>query len=167
MRKAQPKHANSAGTINPFNTIYQVGNFRSNLTITINQSLVTGIFTDKLKIAKVTPIFEKGDPTVIENYRPISLLPALSKVIERVINNQINNYFISNNLHYECQYGLRKNHSTELAALNAVESIINGMELGHTPIPVYLYLSRAFDTLDHPILINKLKYYGIQGCALD
>ena len=137
------------------------------LTITINQSLVTGIFPDKLKIAKVTPIFKRDDPTVIENYRPISLFPALSKVFERVIYNQINNYFVSNNLYYECQYGFRKNHSTELAALNVVDSIINRMELGHTPITVYLDLSKAFDTLDHSILINKPKYYGIQGCALD
>ena len=118
------------------------------LTITISQSLVTGIFPDKQKIAKVTPIFKKGDATVIEKYRPISLLPALSNVIER-------------------QYGFRKIHSTELAALNGVDSIINRIELGHTPITVYLDLSKAFDTLDHSILINKLKYYGIQGCALD
>ena len=131
------------------------------LTITINQSLVTGIFPNKLKIAKVTPIFKKGDPTVIENYRPISLLPALSKVFECVIYNQINNYFVSNNLYYECQYGFRKKHSTELAALNVVDSIINRMELGHTPIIVYLDLSKAFDTLDHSILINKPKYYRI------
>ena len=82
------------------------------LTITINQSLVTGIFPDKLNHAKVTPIFKKGAPTVIENYRPISLLPALLKIIERVIYNQINNYFVSNNLYYECQYGFRKNHAT-------------------------------------------------------
>ena len=70
-------------------------------------------------------------------------------------------------MYYECQYGFRKNHSTELKALNVVDSIINCIESGHTPITVYLDLSKAFDTLDHPILINKLKYYGIQGCALD
>ena len=137
------------------------------LTITINQSLVTGIFPNKLKIAKVTLIFKKGGPTVIENCRPISLLPALSKVFERVIYSQINNYFVSNNLYYECKYGFRKNHSTELAVLNVVYSIINRMELGLTLITVYLDLSKAFDTLDHSILINKLKYHGIQGCALD
>ena len=97
----------------------------------------------------------------------IIVLFLLSKVFERVIYNHINNYFVSNNLYYECQYGFRKKHSTERAALNVVDSIINRMELGHTPITVYLDLSEAFDTLDHSILINKLKYYGIQGCALD
>ena len=126
------------------------------LTITINQSLVTGIFPYKLKKVKVTPILKKGDPTVIENYRPISLLPALSKVFERVLYNKINNYFVSNNLYYECQYGFRKKHSTELAALNVVDSIINRMELGYIPITVYLDLSKAFDTLDHSILIINL-----------
>ena len=82
----------------------------------------------------------------------------LSKVFERVIYNQINNYFVSNNLYYECQYGFRKKHSTELAALNVVDSIIHRMELGHTPMTVYLDLSKAFDTLDHSILLNKPKY---------
>ena len=71
------------------------------------------------------------------------------------------------NFYYQCQYGFRKNHSTELAALNVVDSIINHMEIGHTPITVYLDLSKTLHTLDHSILINKLTYYGIQGCALD
>ena len=106
------------------------------LTTIINQSLHIGIFPDKLKIAKVIPLFKKGDPTLIENYRPISLLPAISKIFERVIFNQMNAYFTLNNLFYDKQYGFRKYHSTELAALNVVDTIVNHMDNGNTPFAV-------------------------------
>ena len=137
------------------------------LTTIINQSLHTGIFPDKLKIAKVIPLFKKGDPTLIENYRPISLLPAISKIFERVIFNQMNAYFTLNNLFYDKQYGFCKYHSTELAALNFVATIVNQMDNGNTPFAVYLDLSKAFDTLNHSILFDKLKFYGFRGTSIN
>ena len=137
------------------------------VTTTVNQSLTTGIFPDNLKLAKVIPLFKKGDPTSINNYRPISLLPALSKIFERVIYNQINNYFTLNNLYYEGQYGFRSKHSTELAALDIIDTITSRMEKGNIPITIYLDLSKAFDTLNHTILLDKLKFYGIQGSSLN
>ena len=137
------------------------------LTTIINQSLHTGIFPDKLKIAKVIPLFKKGDPTLIENYRPISLLPAISKIFERVIFNQMNAYFTLNNLFYDKQYGFRKYPSTELAALNVVDTIVNHMDNGNTPFAVYLDLSKAFDTLNHSILLDKLKFYGFRGTSIN
>ena len=91
------------------------------LTLITNQVLCTGIFPDKLKIAKVIPIFKKGDDTDLNNYRPISLLPAISKIIEKVIYNQTYNYFDNNKIFYAHQYGFRKQHSTELAVLELVE----------------------------------------------
>ena len=129
------------------------------LTTIINQSLHTDIFPDKLKIAKVIPLFKKGDPTLIENYRPISLLTAISKIFERVIFNQVNAYFTLKNLFYDKQYGFRKYHSTELAALNVVDTIVNHMDDENTPFAVYLDLSKAFDTLKHSILLDKLKFF--------
>ena len=91
----------------------------------INQSLHTGIFPDKLKIAKVIPLFkEKGDDFDFENYRPISLLSVLSKIYERVVFDQIYEYFHSNNLFYESQYGFRKGHSTEHALLELYDRIL-------------------------------------------
>ena len=86
------------------------------LSVIINQSLYTGIFPKQLKIAKVIPLFKKGEETSIENYRPISLLSSISKVFERIVFNQLYQYLDVNNLLFDSQYGFRKQHSTELAA---------------------------------------------------
>jgi hypothetical protein len=136
------------------------------LTLMVNQSLQTGIFPDKLKIAKVIPIHKKDEIYKIENYRPISLLSSVSKVFEKVIHNQLVSYFISSKLFYHSQYGFRKQHSTELAAMELVHLIIDEMDKNETPISIFLDLSKAFDTLDHTILLHKLYYYGIKDKAL-
>ena len=133
------------------------------LTVIINQCLRTGIFPENLKVAEIIPLFKRGDPSLIENYRPISLFPAISKVFEKVIHNQLSQYFVSNKLFYENQYGSRKQHSTELTALHLMDNIIQNMDMGKITISVFLDLSKAFDTLDHTILLEKLKFYGICG----
>jgi hypothetical protein len=139
----------------------------SPLTLIINQSLNTGIFPDKLKIAKIIPIYKKDDNTILNNYRPISLLPAISKVLERIMFNQLYTFFQLNKFFYPSQYGFREKHSTELATLEIVDKITQDLDSGETPINIYLDLSKAFDTLDHNILTYKLSYYGIQGIALN
>ena len=138
------------------------------LTLIINQCLETGMFTSKLKIEKVglIPILKRGDETIFDNYRQISILPSISKVFERIIFNRIHNYFHVNDLYSCSQYGFRKEHSTELAVLELTDRITHHLDKGTTPINVYLDLSKAFDTLDHNILLHKLKYYGIEGTAL-
>ena len=90
--------------------------------------LNTGIFPDKLKIAKVTPIFLKGDPILFKNYRPISLLPTISKVLEKSFFTQLSSYFNEAKLFFDNQYGLRPKHCTEYAALELVDRIINLMD---------------------------------------
>ena len=136
------------------------------LTLLINQVLNTCIFPDELKIAKVIPIFKKDDPTLLKIYRPISLLSTLSKVIEKIIFTQLSLYFNENKLIFDHQYGFRPKHSTEYAALELVDRIITQMDKKEVPINIFLDLSKAFDIIDHTILLAKLRYYGIHDTAL-
>ena len=137
------------------------------LTITLNQTLKTGIFPDKLKISKIIPLYKKDDKHQAINYRPISLLPAISKIFEKIIHNQINHYFTSHKLFYAGQYGFRQGHSAELAALEITDRITKLLDKGEVPFNIYLDLSKAFDTIDHHILIHKLKFYGFDKIALN
>ena len=137
------------------------------LTLLINQVLDYGIFPDKLKIAKVVPIYKKGDPSLFENYRPISLLPVISKVLEKIIALQLSSYFEKNKLLFDNQYGFRPKHCTEHAALELIDRIINKMDINEIPLNIFLDLSKAFDTIDHTILLSKLKYYGLKGSTLN
>ena len=136
------------------------------LRLIINQSLATGIFPANLKVAKVLPLFKKGDEKLLDNYRPISLLPVLSKVFEKVVYNQVYEYFTLHKLFYKSQYGFRKGHSTELACLELLDRVFEQLDEGKLPIAIFIDLSKAFDTLDHEILLTKLQYYGIQDIAL-
>ena len=135
------------------------------ITIIINQMLSTGIFPDKLKLAKVTPVFKKEDETIFTNYRPISLLPSISKIFEKIIFKQLYDYLQDKKLFYSSQYGFRNGHSTEHAALELVDRLHLDMDKMKTPISIFLDLSKAFDTLDHGILLEKLIHYGINGTA--
>ena len=137
------------------------------LQIIINQALTTGIFPDKLKIAKVQPIYKNEEQTLIKNYRPISLLPSISKVFEKIIFNQLYSFLQKQNIIYKSQYGFRREHSTEFAALELIDRVNTEMDNNEIPFNIYLDLSKAFDTLDHTILLDKLHYYGVRNTPLD
>jgi hypothetical protein len=136
------------------------------LTKIINQVLLNGIFPEKLKLAKVVPLYKKDKNYIFDNYRPISILPSMSKIFERVMHTQIQEYFDKNNLFFNSQYGFRPDHSTELAALEVIDQILTQMDHNRIPINLYLDLSKAFDCLDHKILLSKLQYYGFTGVSL-
>jgi hypothetical protein len=133
----------------------------------INQCFLTGIFPNKLKTAKVIPLHKKNDERLLENYRPVSILSSVSKVFERSMYNQIYKYFTDNNLFYQSQHGFRQHHSTEFAAIELINKILKEMDNNEIPINIYLDLSKAFDTLDHNILQQKLEYYGFTGTTLN
>ena len=133
------------------------------LTLLINQSICCGMFPDKFKIAKVIPLFKKNENYLLENYRPISVLPSMSKVLERIMHSQLSAYFSEHKLLYDHQYGFRKSHSTEYAALEFIDRVISCMDRNGTPLSIFIDLSKAFDTIDHKILLFKLRYYGITG----
>ena len=136
------------------------------ITLIVNQSLVTGIFPDDLKLAKVIPLHKKADTSKMDNYRPVSLLPAISKIFEKVAHTQLYKYFKENDLFFRSQYGFRDEHSTEFAALELIDHLHIELDKKNIPEAIYMDLSKAFDTLDHDILLHKLKYYGVNGPAL-
>jgi len=137
------------------------------IAVIINQSISQGIFPDKLKIAKVIPLFKSGDSHVLNNYRPVSVLPSISKIFEKFMFNQIYEYFHENNLLYQSQYGFRSNHSTELAAIEFINRITMEMDKGKVPLSIFLDFSKAFDTIDHKILLSKLEFYGMKEKSLN
>ena len=136
------------------------------ITFIINQSISTGSFPENLKLAKVVPILKKDDKSQIKNYRPISVLPVISKIFENVMHTQLIEYFTDNNLLSSQQYGFRSNRSTELAALELMDRNIHHMNENCCPVNIYLDFSKAFDSLNYDILLSKLAYYGLQPNAL-
>ena len=137
------------------------------LTHIINLSITHGIVPNEMKIARVIPLFKAGDKTLFTNYRPISILPSFSKFLERVIYSRMLNYLNKNSILSKNQYGFRKNHSTSLALLDLYDKISLAIDRKEFAVGVFLDLSKAFDTLDHNILFEKLAHYGIRGVALD
>ena len=134
------------------------------ITIIVNQSLKSGIFPTKLKIAQVRPFIRMD---VKSNYRPISVRPTISKILERVISDQLTQYFYDHKLFSEQQYGYRKNSSTEIPAIELIDRLVRQLDRRDIPINFYLDLSNAFDCINHKILASKLKHYGIRGVALN
>ena len=133
----------------------------------INSSMKTGIFPDAMKTAVVTPIYKNGAKNNITNYRPVSVLSAFSKLFERAMCNRLTNYLEKNNILDKHQYGFRKGHSTDLAMVTVNDYILKALEDKDSVLAVYMDLSKAFDVLDHKILLKKLLCYGIRGPAYD
>ena len=133
------------------------------LTSLINKSLIQGIFPSILKYADVCPIFKKNDPEKCENYRPISLLSNLGKIFEKVMYSRVSAFLDNCNILYDKQFGFRKGHSTNHALISIVEEIRKNLDNGLFTCGVFVDLEKAFDTVNHGILVKKLEYYGING----
>ena len=132
-----------------------------------NQSLAYGIFPAELKIAKVVPLFKADDPMKFNNYRPVSLLNILSKIFEKAMYSRLIDFLETQKILIQHQFGFRKQHSTYMALMILVDKLTKTLENGEYVLGVFLDFSKAFDTVDHNILISKLYHLGIRGVALE
>ena len=137
------------------------------LTYFVNLCLETGQFPSNLKIAIVKPIFKTGDKRYMSNYRPISILPYISKILEKIIYDRIINHLNFNNILCPNQFGFRKGLSTYMPLLLVQEKVTKAFENNKIVCGIYLDLKKAFDTVDHNILISKLSAYGMLGTFLN
>lgn len=148
--------------------IKTIANFISPLlTRLIKQCFLEGKFPSALKRAIVTPIYKKGDDKEVSNYRPISLLPILSKVVEKCMVEQISTYFEENDIFSKCQFGFRKKRSTTMAILDLISTIMEDFDEGNYNISQFFDLSKAFDCVSHDILLKKLNYYKFDSKSAD
>ena len=133
-----------------------------------NACIAQGIFPECLKIAEVVPIFKKGDQHKTSNYRPISLLSHFDKIFEKIIYTRLITYLNKYHLLNDCQFGFRKNYSTTMAVSNIYDKLIKNIEQNLYSCCLFLDLSKAFDTVDHKILLTKMrKNFGIRGVTLE
>ena len=134
----------------------------------INLSISTGIYIDKLKISKIIPIFkEKGEKSLTKNYRPISLLSNINKIFEKIMHKRLYEFLEDQGLIFDHQFGFRKHHSTTHALIDLTEDIRQSIDNNQFSCGVSIDLQKAFDTVDHDILLKKLDHYGVRGVAND
>ena len=139
----------------------------THLTHLCNMSLMEGVFPDELKKANVIPLFKSGDPMIFSNYRPVSLLPVLSKVFEKIMYTRLLDFLKKYKVLFKYQFGFREKHSTYMALMILMDKLISSLEKGEYVVGVFLDFSKAFDTVDHDILLMKLPHYGVRGPALE
>ena len=130
-----------------------------------NASLEEGIFPDALKIASVTPIYEAGDIKCRSNYRPISVFCALSKISEKVVSTRLLEYLTRYAILHKNQFGFRSQRSTSMALLQLIDDVSEAIDQGRFTVGIFIDLAKAFDTVNHDILLAKLSFYGIRGLS--
>ena len=129
--------------------------------------MLSGIFPDLMKLAEVVPLYKGKSRENETNYRPISLLTTMSKVVEKVVYNRVYRFLTETGQICESQYGFRPSHSCEHAIAQVVGSVLKNLECHKSTIAVMLDLSKAFDTIEHKIMIQKLELFGVRGVCLN
>ena len=163
------KNKQSAGDDDISNFILKgvIASIADPLAHVFNLSILNGVFPERMKVAKVIPLFKKGDRLDPSNYRPISLLSALSKILEKLIFKRTISFLTTHNIFTNSQFGFRQKHSTVHALLNFVDKVAHAIDNHSHLIGIFLDFSKAFDTINHDILLYKLSHYGIRGKALE
>ena len=129
-------------------------------------SILTGIYPREWETAWVTPVFKKGVKSDPKNYRPISVIPVVSKVFEKIVYDELYQYLNDNKLLSSCQSGVRSFHSTLTALLEATNSWSVNIDNGFLNGAVFIDLKKAFDTIDHEIILRKLSYFGADQATI-
>ena len=132
----------------------------------INQLFVQGIVPSKLKVAKVISLFKQGDSEITSSYRPISMLPIFSKLYEKGMHKRLYAFITSNNIIHPLQFGFQENHSVDDALISITEAIRSTLDNKKYGCAIFVDLQKAFDSLNHNILLSKLEHYGIRGDVL-
>ena len=133
----------------------------------INIAIASGTHPDRLKLVNAIPIFKKGSRLLVSNYRPISLLSNINKIFEKIVYKRIYNFIEENKCLYSLQFGFRAKHSTTHALINITEKIRSALDNNKVASGIFVDLQKAFDTVNHEILLSKLEYYGFRGIIND
>ena len=165
VKKMKNKNSSGHDGISNFLLKSIIHHLKYALNIVFNNSIQEGVYPDQMKLAEVVPIYKSKRRDLVENYRPVSLLHVISKVLERIIYKRLFSFLCKKALLYDSQYGFRNKRSTIDAVTELSGKILHGLERKEYTLGVYLDLSRAFDTVPHDTLLSKLNHYGIRGNA--
>ena len=140
--------------------------FAKSLTQIFNLSIKKSVFPDKCKIAKLKPLYKKGSKMEPKNYRPISLLPLVSKIFEKIVHYQTQDYLDTHKILYKYQSGFRTKHSTDTCLTLLNNEMLNGIDNGYLTGMIFIDLQKAFDTIDHDIFLMKLRCIGFSNSTI-
>uniref|UniRef100_A0A672Z783 Reverse transcriptase domain-containing protein n=3 Tax=Sphaeramia orbicularis TaxID=375764 RepID=A0A672Z783_9TELE len=163
VRKSKNKKSTDRNSIDMSLIKQVINSILQPFTYICNKSFQTGTFPENMKIAKVIPIYKNGDKHMVSNYRPVSLLPQFSKILEKLFVKRLDDYIDKYRILNDHQYGFRKNRSTSLAVMEFAENIATAVDQKQHTVGVFIDLRKAFDTIDHSILLRKCEMYGIRG----